>query len=237
MRKYWLALKNLFFPVLCFCCETKIDSGYLCQPCLKKIEFLHPPLCRYCSQPITINSTGLCKKCLFLNPPYTQIISALVYQEPLAQLIHLFKYKNIDYLSELFSALMLEHLQRIGFTGQGYDFISYVPLHSLRQKERGYNQSRLLAKSLVNYFKTPLKDDIIYQNRYTPSQTKLEKLRRRENIKNSFITDYDLFGKKIILVDDIFTTGATITAAARTLKEKKAETITVLTLAKTMDKP
>ena len=125
------------------------------------------------------------------------------------------------------------HLSKTGLSLKGYDFITSVPMHPLKLKERGYNQASLLAKYLANYFKIPCKDDIIYETHHRSSQTKLQKLDREKNIKNAFLVKTDMKNKRIILIDDIFTTGATARSCSQALKDKRAQTITVITLAKT----
>lgn len=234
MPAKWLtAAKDIFFPSLCFSCERKTKQEYLCAACQEQIHFLFPPLCRRCSAPIKNNPYGRCKNCLNKPPAYDRVISVTAYKNPMANLIHLFKYQNCSYLEKLFSRLMISHLEKIGFTATAYDFIVPVPLHPLKQKIRGYNQAALLAQALANHFKKPLKDDIIYRHEFNPSQTTVKKEKREENVEVSFNVPADLKNKKIILVDDIFTTGATISACSRVLRRQRAERITAITLAKT----
>jgi ComF family protein len=233
IKKYLEALRNVFFPALCFCCERKIEEGFLCGSCFEKIEFLYPPLCRGCSTPIKDNKTGLCKNCKKEFFYYERVISATTYKEPISLLLHLFKYRHFDYLGEFLSLLVVRYLIRVGFEFSDYDFITCVPLHPAKEKERGYNQSAIISKIISFHFKIPFKSDIIYQTRLNPSQTKLSKEKREINIKDSFKVKGDLEGKRIILVDDVFTTGSTVKECCRVLKEKGAN-ITVLTLSKTL---
>lgn len=226
------ALKDIVFPLLCLACETKIEDGILCASCKGKIEFLHPPTCRLCSEPLGDNKTGLCKNCLGLKLPFNRVLGIAVYKEPLITLIHLFKYKQARFLADFLTSLMIEHLVKIGFQAKSYELFTAVPIHLLRKKEREYNQAALLANILAKYFKKPFIDDIIYAKEYRVSQTKLQKEKRQENVKDLFVVKQGLGGKNIILVDDIFTTGATVTACCQALKQRGAHKITVITLAK-----
>ncbi len=233
VSSYLRVIKDLLFPCLCLCCEKKISQGYLCRECEGKIVFLTPARCRYCLRPLSINSSGLCQECSRKIYPYQRLISATAYKEPMASLIHLFKYKNCDYLADFLSSLIVKHLAKIGFNPNRYQLIIPVPLHKDKLKIRGYNQAGLLSKLLSNYFKIPFRDDIIGNTNIRPSQTKLPKEKREKNVQGVFVVREELQNKNIILVDDIFTTGSTASACSRTLKEKGAGNITVITLAKT----
>jgi ComF family protein len=233
LKNYLAALKSLILPSLCFACEKKISQGYLCLTCQEKIEFLSPVRCRLCYRQLANNQTSPCRRCHDKSFPYERLISIAAYKEPLISLIHSFKYDNYEYLAELLSSFMIKHLARIGVDLCGYDFITSVPLHASKLRQRGYNQSSLLAKLLANYFKISFKDGIIYEKEERISQTKLLKQKRQQNVKGIFIVKERLEGKKIILIDDIFTTGATAKECATALKEKGAQTVTIITLAKT----
>lgn len=234
LKAYFNAIKNILFPRLCFYCGKKITHGYLCQVCEEKIEFLHPPLCRLCSMPINRNSTNICKNCIKKSADYDKLVSITAYKEPLISLVHLFKYKDCDYLAEYFAALMIKHLSKINFSLEEYSFITSIPVHSQTYKKRGYNQAELLGKKIADYFKIPFKNDIIYKDKFKPSQAKLPKEKRESNIKNTFTVKNNLLNQNIVIIDDIFTTGATIRECASTLKKKGADNILAITLAKTM---
>ena len=232
-RDYLKVIKDLLFPCFCLCCEKKISQGYLCKKCKEGITFLSPPRCCYCLKPLNINSLGSCQECSKKIYPYQRLISATAYKGPMPGLIHLFKYKNCDYLDGFLSSLIIKHLSKIGFNPNRYQLIIPVPLHKDKLKIRGYNQAGLLSKLLSNYFKIPFRDDIIINMNIRPSQTKLPKQKREKNVRGVFMVREDLQNKNIILVDDIFTTGSTASACSKALEEKGAKNITVITLSKT----
>jgi len=232
LYEYTKAIKNIFFPPLCLGCGKKNLSEFLCQDCRKKIIYLYPPLCPYCSGVLGTEITNSCKKCRSKPHPYHKIISITAYRDPMVNLIHLFKYKNYDYLVKLFSSLMTAHLSKIGFRASGYHFMTSVPMHSHKLKMRDYNHAEVLGRRLSNFLKIPFRNDIIYDISIKPSQTKLLRYKREENVKGAFVVKEKIDGKKIILIDDIFTTGATVKSCSQALKENGADTITVITLSK-----
>ena len=208
IKRFLHNLVNLLFPRLCASCSTKIQKGYLCPNCYSSIEFIKT----YTTQ----NLISICR-----------------YKEPIKTLIYQFKYGNRDYLTEVFSELIKKHLNRIRPNLSSYDYVIPVPLHKYKLKERGYNQAELLAKILANYFQIPLRNDIIFQTKYIPSQTTLDKSKRLENKKGSFIAKGSLENRRIILVDDVITTGSTINECTKALESIKAAEIIAITLAKT----
>ncbi len=231
---YISAIKNIFFPCLCAYCKKKIPKNYLCRECKEKIILLYPPRCPYCFRKLFHYRITPCKRCSKKIIYYSNLISITAYQEPMPTLIHSFKYHNLDYLKNLFSQLMISHLTKIGFNGSNYDGIVPVPLHKHQLKARGYNQSLLLAKLLSNYFKIPLSDDIISVTEFRPSQTKFKRQKRQKNVEGIFRIAKELKNRNIILIDDVFTTGATINSCSQVLKENGAKIITVITLSKTI---
>jgi ComF family protein len=127
---------------------------------------------------------------------------------------------------------MIGHLEKIGFNPSFYHLVLGVPSYHLRIREREYNQAQILAQGLASYFGLPLRDDILFCKKYHKSQTKVSPEQRLQNIKDVFFVKDTLKGKNIILIDDVVTTGSTIWECSKALKEKGAEKITVITLAK-----
>jgi len=221
MLKKWISItKNLFFPLSCLNCGKKIRKDYLCLPCQNQIKLLSPP---DCYTQIKINRN--------YRNGFT-VISSCNYRGAAKALIHSFKYRHCDFLADTLSRLMIKQLNQAGFNPKNYDFIVPVPLNRYKLKQRGYNQAKLLAKQLAKYLKIPLKDDIISSKYIKDSQTKLSPKKRKENVKGKFRVKNDMKNKKIVLVDDVLTTGATLSACWQSLKEKGAEIIYPVTLAK-----
>jgi ComF family protein len=129
--------------------------------------------------------------------------------------------------------LLIEHISKTGETLNGFDIITYVPLHKESLKNRGYNQSRILANELSKHFQIPLVDDIIFEVKPKKSQASVERENRKDNVSGIFQVTNSLNGKKIVIVDDIFTTGSTLSECAKVLKEAGAQKIIGITFAKT----
>ena len=233
--KYLQAFKDIIYPSLCFACERKIPQGYLCQECQDKIAYLAPPLCRLCSKPLLHRKSDLCAQCNKKKSPFKRVLSITVYKEPMTGLLHLLKYKNYDYLGRFLSCLMIQHIERIGLDLSCYQAIIPVPLHPFKRKERGYNQTELLAEQIANHFQIPLRNDIIYQKKDKTSQTRLKKEQREKAMQGVFSAQKDLKDKNVILIDDILTTGSTLKECALALKEKGAKDIMAITLSKTLN--
>lgn len=226
------ALKNIFFPRICFICEKPISTGFICKSCYGKIKFLNPPLCKMCSTPIPGETNRVCKRCKNKLFFYDQLISTTVYAQPLISLLHLFKYKQNFFLKDLFSYIIVTHLKSIGFEVNEYDFILSVPAHPLRMREREYNQTELLGKDVAEYLNLPFRKDILYCTKDHKSQTKVPLEKRVLNIQGVFYAEKDISGKNVILIDDVVTTSATVSECSKVLKQKGARKITVITLAK-----
>jgi competence protein ComFC len=228
------ALGNLLMPSLCFNCKKKTKNLILCKRCFKAISFLKPPLCRYCGKPLSAKKTNICQECHPEDFPFEAMFSVAAYREPLAGLIKLFKYGHYDYLSAFLGRLMAAHCTPLGLNPQASDLITSVPIHKYKLKERGYNQSGLLAQYLSKHFNIPLGDDIIGESANKPSQTKLSPKNRKLNVYEAFEPLKNIAGRNVLLIDDVYTTGATVSACCAALKKGGAGKITVLTLAKTL---
>ena len=234
LKKILNSLISCIFPSLCISCGRKTEENILCKRCLEKIEFLSPPLCKMCSQPLKKKEIYICNKCKGENFFYDQLISAVYYKEPIISLVHLFKYNYYDFLGEFFSSLIVKQLNTLGFNYKEFDFITNVPSHPVRIKERDYSPTKLLAYQCAQKIKIPFQEVLICKYLHK-SQTKLSFRERQTNVKGVFESKDDVKGKKIILIDDIVTTKATLSECSKVLKEKGAKYIVGLTLAKSYE--
>ncbi|MBD3246250.1 MAG: hypothetical protein GF333_04495 [Candidatus Omnitrophica bacterium] len=225
------SLQDLFFPRTCFSCGSRITEGILCPLCLRQIRFIRPPVCRMCSGALG-DGTAVCRRCLRSRPAYHRLICAAHDTEPLSGLIRLLKYRHYDFIGEFLSRLLVRYCREQAVSFPPETVAVGVPLHPARRRERGYNQTALLAKNFSKFIHISFRDDIIVRLRNRPSQTHLSIAQRRKNVQNSFIASKRAKGKTILLVDDIYTTGATVNACSRVLREAGAGDITVLTVAR-----
>lgn len=232
-------LVDLLFPMSCEVCEVRICSGGLpgiCEACWGKIRFMDGPCCPRCGRPFTSEAAlshspnHLCGDCRERPPDYERAISVAVYEKPLAEAIHLFKFSKKTRWSRPLGQLLLK--KRSEFCGM--ERIIPVPLHPKRLREREFNQSLLLARELSHATGIPLQIDTLQRVHWTRPQIGLNGDERRKNVRKAFEVKHpqQVQDRNILLVDDVFTTGATVNECARVLKRAGAKTVNVLTLAR-----
>ena len=225
---------ELFFPPLCFACGSRTHSQQqLCHECLGKLRYLTPPWCSLCGIPQSFQ--GLCLNCMNTKSvPLNQIRSVFIYEEPLRKLIHQWKFKDHPELSAFFGRQLILFTQ-LYLPEKPWDIIIPVPLHRIREREREYNQSYLLAQMLSQSLGIPLSSACLKRVRHTPFQSSLTQTARRENLGSAFWADGEAMGGlRILLIDDLYTTGETLHQSASSLREKGALQVTGLTLARTL---
>jgi len=233
-----LRLKNLVLDILYpkFCINCKKEGFYLCEDCLSLIEILDKQYCPFCFPAKTAigGKTCLtCQKTHYLNGLYF----ACSYENPtIKKLIADFKYEPYmkDY-AELLAFFLISHLANLNKTFSNFkEFIIIpVPLFIKKQKIRGYNQAEEIAKKVSEILEIQLLLNVLIKTRPTISQTKLKREERQKNIANSFSisknwdpsSPNNLIGRKVLLVDDVFTTGGTMDECSRILKEAGAKEV------------
>lgn len=236
MRRFFTALLDLLLPSFCLACEKPLGGApdlLFCPDCLKRLTFIHSPLCPCCGRVYLVAAGGdhLCGACLAAPRHFTRARALFLYEEPLKEVIHRFKYQGKTACLPSFARFAHNHSLLADL--EGVDWIVPVPLHSSRLRERGFNQALLLARAMFpkDHRITP---DLLVRTRPTEPQTSFNGTARRANLKNAFgvVKPHRLKGKNIILVDDVFTTGTTVNECARVLKKAGAAEVMVLTLAR-----
>jgi ComF family protein len=149
------------------------------------------------------------------------------YDDQIRQLIHLLKYKRCHSLTFYFSDIAKKRIRLLN----SHYLVIPVPLHSAKQRERGYNQSAKIARHLSEVFMLDFDETILIRKRYTPSQTKLSREERAQNMEGAFMCSKSLKGATILLVDDVITTGSTVESCAAALKRAGADLVDVFALA------
>lgn len=228
---------NLVFPDQCRLCERplrEISRVPVCAECLAspaphEAEFF----CRACRIPFlnseALDELGLCPVCSEGGSNFDAVYSFGEYDGALRGLIHLFKYSKIETLAQPLSRLLVRALPR----EQPFDLIIPVPMHWRKRWERGFNQAELLAAPLARRYGIKLSQNL-RRRRYTQSQAALSEAERRRNLKDSFCVTHpeEVAGRRVLLVDDVLTTGATLRAAAACLKSAGVAYVSALTLAR-----
>ena len=210
-------LLDLIFPKECLSCGK--EGLYLCSECLKKIELNKKFYCTFCKKESDLSK--VCPSCQGQTVLKAVWLASDYNNELLQRLIHNLKYNYIEELAEILSRLIINYLeenkifQNLNFKNEEIIFAP-VPLHKKRLLQRGFNQSYLLAEKLSNYYKIPI-INLLSRSKNTESQVNLKRSDRQENIRNAFIFNNEfesLKNKKIILVDDVVTTGSTLRECA-----------------------
>jgi ComF family protein len=233
-------LADVLFPPACVVCEEILDEDLpfsLCQACFSEIRFIGSPLCPCCGLPYAAESASdhLCGECLSRKQYFTAVRSLGIYDSALLKAIQRFKYQGSLHVGEALGSLMASHSYP-AFDMTEYDVIMPVPLHVGRLRERGFNQSLLLARVIARKF--PVEIDFMTLRRAvdTAPQTGLRKEDRAANVRGAFeLGDRArVKGKKVLIIDDVYTTGSTVRECARILLKGGARSVGVLTLARAL---
>ena len=238
--KIFSLFKEILYPenIKCIVCNEEIftsDAFSICPKCLDKLSFLNDKICKICGVKI-FGEGNLCERCVKNEYKEIKLARAVFeYDENLKILIHKLKYDNQKFLAKPLSNILYNYFTHRDEIND-VDIIIPIPLHEKRLKQRGYNQTELLLQSFkeTNLIRT----DIVKRVKDTPTQTKLTKEERMENLKDAFeIVDKDeIKNKRILIVDDIFTTGSTALTLAKLLVKNKAKSVKCLTLCHTTKK-
>ena len=216
-------LLDLIFPRTCAGCGR--EGGYLCDECEAEIPRLEPPQCRLCSAP---SRSSLCAWCRSANQPFNGITAPYRWTGVVQELVYSLKYRNVRASAPRLAELMSAHLAE---TSISPDIIAPVPLHLSRERERGYNQSELLAMGISKSTGIPMANGLLARVRNTPPQVSMSTPEeRRRNVVGAFECVGDAAGKRVLLVDDVVTTGATVAECSAQLRQAGAASIWVLSL-------
>lgn len=241
LRRLADGVLNLLYPESCLVCASPVsrmqDCG-VCQRCWKSVLALrisHPwcPSCGVPFQSAAIEPGYLCGDCILQMPVYAGARSFGYYRGELSRLIQGLKFENRRNLVGLLSPLMAQAFVS-SWEPEEIDFVVPVPLHPRRRRERGFNQSVLLARGLVRLVGVPLSEAVLVRARNTPPQVGLTDAERRHNVRQAFHCDRPglVAHKRLLLVDDVMTTGATVCSASQALLDAGARRVSVLTVAR-----
>jgi ComF family protein len=227
---------DVFFPVSCVHCGASVEEApypHLCRPCGRELFLAQPPACTTCGFPFFGKMAGpqVCPHCVELVPRFDEGKTLFLAKGPGRSLIHELKYKSGSYVFEDLAKLLRSSPHYIDYL-QGGTLVP-VPLHPAKLRERGYNQSERIAAALAREVGDCRVKKLLKRVEYTQSQTRLNREAREKNVKNAFALESDAVvipDHTYILIDDVFTTGATLNACAAVLRKAGATTIKVATL-------
>jgi competence protein ComFC len=227
---------SLLYPPICTICGRSIPAGqYLCDQCETKAVRIVAPFCDKCSEPFegSITGTFSCANCVHRTIYFDAAVAAYRGRGIVRQIIHEFKYGHQIHLRHLVARWLNAALDDERLRGRRFDVIVPVPLHPARQRERGFNQANLLAELLSAQTSIPSRP-LLERIRYTNTQTALDRAERMENLHNAFRLrkNADVRGLRVLLVDDVLTTGSTLSECARVLKRAGALSVHAATAAR-----
>lgn len=252
LQSLWQGFVTTLFPPKCVVCSSyyawqpsarkplsdpipDLIAQYFCESCQKELTLIASPFCSKCGIPFVSRQgdNHTCSACLLEKKYFRRARAFGVYEGSLLEAIHRLKYKKKTLLSRPLSALARETFFR--FWGvDTIDLIVPVPLHVKRLRERGFNQAHLLVIRWAKREGIPLDGLTLYRGRWTEPQTTLSRTERQKNMKGAFLLRHKerIKGRRILLVDDVYTTGTTVNECARVLIKAGAEFVDVLTLAR-----
>ena len=228
----------LVYPEVCQLCGTTRATpaeGFVCAGCRAKVRFIERPFCERCGRPYQGEITGEfeCPNCCDRELYFRQARSAVVACELMLEVIHRYKYSRSLWF-EPFLADLLIGMAKSELAKEKWDFIVPVPLYPAKQREREFNQAERLAKRLSAATQIPVNKRLLRRVRPTYTQTVLSREEREENVRNAFAMrgGRRLNGERIVLLDDVLTTGATTSACAKVLRGAGASEVCVWTVAR-----
>ncbi len=218
---------DLLYPRWCVGCGK--EGGFICSSCCQSLLRIMPPLCPRCGR--SQASGILCSTCVSWLAAIDGIRSPFQFDGVMRKAIHQLKYRNLRAIAEPLAGLLSDCLTTHYMPAE---VLVPVPLHSKRLRERGYNQSGLLARELAKLAGLPVIDGCLIRKRLAPPQAKTQNVKeRRGNVADAFVCrDHQLKGSQVLLIDDVTTSGATLDACAAALKDAGAASAWGLVLAR-----
>jgi ComF family protein len=232
------AALNFVYPPVCQLCKEEragAGDGYVGSNCWKGVRFITAPFCERCGLPFDgeMNHPFVCANCTGVEFGFRFARSAVKANGMMLDVIHRYKYSQALWF-EPFLADVLARQAGPFLADSEWNLIVPVPLHPLKRRQRQFNQAERLAHCLGRLLQMPVGAGVVRRVRYTETQTQLSRAEREANVLNAFKprSAHELHGEKVVLVDDVMTTGATTSACARALREGGAGDVCVWTVAR-----
>lgn len=231
-------LLDVFLPPICHICHSFIPNAgtiHICTTCRDLLQLVSSPLCPICGIPFAgTGSDHHCGACLTHPPHFDSAQAHFLYEGPIRDLIHFFKYNRKTHLRSPLALLALEGASDFLADHQPH-LIVPVPLHRSRLRQRGFNQAVLLGNVLSCKLRLPMLPDILIRTRPTEPQINLTATERKINVQGAFsvIRPAAVTGKRVLLLDDVMTTGSTMNECAKELKKAGADMVIAYTIART----
>jgi ComF family protein len=234
----WESLLGLFYPNLCQLCEDEpatVREGYVGHRCRQAVQRVRPPFCHRCGLPFPgdLTTTFECGNCQGLDLHFHFARAAVIANATVREIIHRYKYQRHLWFERYLIELLAEEATPV-LRGQGWDFIVPVPLFPLKERAREFNQAERLAQGLSRATGIPVFKRALVRTTATETQTHLNRAKRAENMHRAFAVarPETVRRRRLVVVDDVFTTGATTNDCARALAGAGAAEVCVWTVAR-----
>jgi len=228
-RRLTAAILNSIYPSICPSCNNRSDSfqhSPLCTNCWRGIKRYSGPSCRICAAPLASVYASICQRCLTHPPSFSVVLNYGIYSDALAEAINLMKFSGLRRFANPLGKMLLN------LEMPECDGIIPVPLSKKALRERGFNQALLMAKVISRNLKIPLYMDMLLKIRDTSPQVGLSAKERMKNIRGAFKASGKINNLRLLLLDDVMTTGATVMECSRALMRAGAKEVIVVTLAR-----
>lgn len=237
-NKFAQVVLDFALPPKCLSCRAVVDKhGNICPECWNSMSFIAMHKCHICGLPFQFDmgNKAVCPHCETSKPRFNKAAAFCKYEGTARKLAINLKFGDGQHLAPHLARMMLN--PGADFLAKA-DFITPVPLHYRRRMSRKYNQASLLARNIAKQSNKSYMPFLLKRTRYTKQQTKLQFRDRHSNVEGAFIATKDLHGKTVLLIDDVMTTGATLSSCAKALKDKGAKKVYCLVFARVVpDKP
>lgn len=235
VKTFLARARDIVLPSQCLGCAAVVEApDTLCAPCWAKLVMIGPAACQCCGLPFSFDQDApLCGECIRLTPPFARARAAFIYNDGSRHLIMAFKHGDRPEAARLFARWMASAAPDLIADA---DVLVPVPLDPKRLFKRRFNQAALIAKEIARRHDIPVLFDVVERIRPTPGQGHLSAAQRRRNVAGAFAVPTarkaQVTDKRVLLIDDVFTTGATARAVTRQLNKAGARAVDVLTTAR-----
>ncbi|MDB6111473.1 MAG: putative Competence protein [Pedosphaera sp.] len=237
--KRWLDTGlGFLYPEVCQLCHDEratVAEGFVCPSCWQKVRFIKRPFCERCGLPYEgdITTAFECNNCREMDLRFRAARSAVTANELMLEVIHRYKYQRALWFEPFLADLLIRAAAPV-LAEERCDMIVPVPLHAAKRREREFNQAERLAKRLGRATRIPVNMNLLRRVQPTQTQTLLNRQARAQNVQRAFalVPGRKLKGERVVLLDDVFTTGATTSACAKVLLSAGAGDVCVWTVAR-----
>lgn len=227
LKKLIFGLPDILYPRRCAMCDKPLKKSepYVCEKCSGKVRFISGKTCIKCGRKMSDGAGRMCHECINADHSFDEAFAPFIYEGDIRESIARFKYRGRAEYATFYARCMYEYGKN-RIKNWHADVLVPVPIHKSRLAKRGYNQADLIARELARLTGIPVTGDLIERVKKTEAQKELNAVQRKNNLRGAFAYKTGkLVPETVIIVDDIFTTGSTVNAVSRILKEYGAKRV------------